>query len=727
MNKFLFEFFHLFLSHPLKFIGKISPKRIVLFFHVFKTEGIIGVVNRINVHFSGEKGPNYTKKLDIIPISDAFEDIDDYESIVFEKTIKPLVSIIIPVANQFNYTYNCLKSIHKNSGDKVAYEIIIANDSSDDITVDLEKIVSNISVVTTTEKSGFIKNCNHAAKQARGKYTLFLNNDTQVQENWLLPLVELAEKDSTIGIVGSKLLFENGKLQEAGGVVWDDGSAWNYGRMNDPSLPEFNYVKEVDYVSGAALIIKTEIWKELNGFDESFAPAYCEDSDLCFSARKLKYKVMYQPVSSIVHFEGITCGNDISTGQKQYQAVNQKKFYEKWKTVLQKEHFPNGTNIFLARDRIRHKKTLLVIDHHVPQHDRDAGSRTVFQYLKLFIDVGFNVKFLGDNFLPPNHYTKILEQIGIEVLYADYDTHNWKTWLKTNGQYIDFVFLNRPHISIKYIDMVKKHTKAKIFYYGHDLHFLREKREYELTKKRKPFNSFKKYKRMELKLMKNADLSYFPSQVEIDIINTEDPDIQVKVLPPYIFRPLPKKERNFRNTKDLMFVGGFLHKPNVDGILWYLEEIYPVLNNKFPEIKTYILGSDTPAEIIKFNSKTVIVKGYVTDEQLIDYYKNCRLCIVPLRYGSGIKGKIIEAMYYQIPIVTTSIGAEGIKGAENVLLIKDEPESFAEEIVRVYDDLRLLSDISEKETDIINNTYTVNAAIDVISNDFCLVKDTLYA
>ena len=229
----------------------------------------------------------------------------------------------------------------------------------------------------------FYFNCNNAAKHAKGKYILFLNNDTQVQDNWLSPLIELIESDDKIGMVGSKLIYPDGMLQEAGGILWKDGSAWNYGNRKNPSDPEYNYVKEADYISGAAIMIRRKLWNKIGGFDKDFAPAYYEDTDLAFEVRKHGYKVMYQPLSMVVHFEGVSNGTDIENGQKQYQQVNCQKFYDKWKNVLESEHEPNGINVFLAKDRSIRKKHILVVDHYVPHHDQDAGGKCTYMYLKL--------------------------------------------------------------------------------------------------------------------------------------------------------------------------------------------------------------------------------------------------------------------------------------------------------------------------------------------------------
>jgi GT2 family glycosyltransferase len=238
--------------------------------------------------------------------------------------------------------------------------------------------VKNIKVVRNEKNLGFLLNCNNAVKFAKGKYIHLLNNDTQVQERWLISLIELIESNDNIGMVGSKLVYPDGRQQEAGGIIWNDASGWNFGRLDDPTKPEYNYVKEVDYISGASIMLSKKLWDKIGGFDERYVPAYFEDSDLAFEVRKHGYNVMFQPKSVVVHFEGISHGTDTGTGIKAYQVKNREKFIEKWKNELEKNHFPNAENVFLARDRSRNKKHILIIDHYVPHFDQDAGSRTVF-------------------------------------------------------------------------------------------------------------------------------------------------------------------------------------------------------------------------------------------------------------------------------------------------------------------------------------------------------------
>lgn len=662
--------------HPMRYLKKLTPHNIKNVFFMIMQGNIYSLSEKIGT-LNEEKG------------SFVFEPVDlsktEFEKLKLPECDEPLVSIIIPVYNQFHYTYNCIKSIINHTRD-VKYEVILADDVSTDKTREIENVIENLRVIHNKKNLGFLLNCNNAAKFARGKYIHFLNNDTSVQRGWLSSLLSLIENDEKIGLVGSKLVYPNGLLQEAGGIFWNDASAWNYGRGKSPMAAEFNYVKEVDYISGASILISKSLWNEIGGFDERFVPAYYEDSDLAFEVRKHGYKVVYQPESVVVHFEGMSNGTDTSSGVKAYQVENKNKFYEKWKDVLKENHFENGKNVFLARDRSKNKKCILFVDHYVPTFDKDAGSRATYQHLKLMSELGYNIIFIGDNFVKYEKYTKALENLGIEVLYGQNYALGWRAWVKENSQYIDTVVLSRPHISKKYIDFIKQNTDAKIVYYVHDLHFLRELREYELTKNPKIKASSDYWKKVELDLMEKSDVVVTFSSDEKKIIDEFFPTSKAVVTPIFIFDKFNHDSVKLSGRKDILFVGGFNHKPNEDAVLWFIKEIWPSILKEIPDCRFIVAGSNPTEKIRSLASENIVVTGFVPDDVLNEYYQQCRVCVIPLRFGAGVKGKTIEAIYKKIPIVSTPIGVEGLYDIESYIEATAAPNEFAQKVVRYYKD-----------------------------------------
>ncbi len=709
------------IRHPRFIFTALHPRRIIKFFIALKTEGMAGVKLRYKYVVYGAEWMETEKlrsSLDLLPVNKDGKGkrIDEYEKLSFDLPDSPEVSIVIPVYNQFDYTYNCLKMIRKHSGD-VSYEIIIADDCSTDATEHISDIVSGIKVVRNKENLRFLLNCNNAAKHATGKYILFLNNDTQVQDNWLRPLIDLL-KDTSIGMTGSKLVYADGRLQEAGGILWKDGSAWNYGNKKNPTYPEFNYIKEVDYISGAAIMIRKSLWEEIGGFDERFVPAYCEDSDLAFEVRKHGYKVVYQPLSVVVHFEGVSNGTDVNSGQKSYQVVNSKKFYDKWKEVLEKENFDNAENVFIAKDRSRFKKHILVVDQYVPWHDKDAGCKTSYMYLKIFVKMGLQVTFIGDNFFKHEPYTTELNQMGIEVLYGNYYGKHWKTFLMDNLKYFDYVYLQRPHIASKYIDVVKKYGNAKIIYYAHDLHHVREKREYEITGNPEKLKSSEKWKKIEYDLFSKADVGQVVGNYEQKIMQEAFPNKPIRSIPIFAYEDIPGNVRkDFSQRQDLMYVGGFGHPPNVDSVLWFAKEILPLIVEKYPDIKWHVVGSKAPEEVEALESKNIIIHGFLSDEELAELYNSCRIDIAPLRFGAGVKGKVVEAAYYQTPLVTTSIGAEGLDDSMGNMIVVDDAKEMANRICELYEDYDKLKEMSDAGKAFVEKYFTPKSAEDILRLD----------
>ena len=642
-----------------------------------------------------------------------------YEPIEFVLFESPAASIVIPAYNGWDLTHKCLASIKKNTHG-VSYEIIIGDDASTDETKNIKKYIKNITVIRNEKNLEFLYNCNHAATYAKGKYILFLNNDTEVRPGWLSSMVDLMEKDESVGMTGSKLIYPNGKLQEAGAIIWKDASGWNFGLNQDPDGSEFNYVKEVDYISGASIIIRADLWNLIGGFDKLYSPAYCEDSDLAFEVRKRGYKVMYQPLSEVIHFEGYTHGTDQIEGIKgteikAYQKLNNEKFRIKWKDVLERDHFPNGENVFWARDKSQNRKTILVIDHYVPHFDKDAGSKTVFQYLKLFVSLNLNVKFIGDNYFRHEPYTTVLQQMGIEVIYGQAYAINWQQWILDNHDKFDYVLLNRPHISVKYIDFIRENTRAKILYYGHDLHYIRLTKQYEIENKKELLQEADKWKEVEISLFNKADIVLTPSKEESDLIKRLGIKTSVCAIKPYIYDTIQNPIHDFSKRKDILFVGGFIHAPNVDAVLWFTREIWPLAKEKIGNARFIIAGSNSPTEINALATDSINVLGFVSEETLTDLYSKIKLAVIPLRYGAGVKGKTVEAMFHGIPMVTTDSGAEGLPGQYSFLIPKNNPVDFANEVTRLYNASdEELSALSKKEVQYIRDHF-----------DFEIVKSEL--
>lgn len=616
-------------------------------------------------------------------LADLITKMPDPSSIVVPFSAEPVVSVVIPTYGQVEYTLRCLASIAMHPP-VVAFEVVVAEDSSGDPEVPGLRAVRGIRLIENASNLGFLHNANQAASQARGEFVFFLNNDTQVQDGWLDTLVDLLRRRPEAGAAGSKLVYPDGRLQEAGGIVWDDASGWNYGSLDDPDLPVYNYVREVDYISGAALLVRRALFEELGGFDPHFAPAYCEDSDLSFRLRARGHLTLYQPASVVVHFEGISHGTDIGRGVKASQVANQRKFAVRWKDVLEREHCASGTDLLRAREHARRRSVVLVIDHYVPRPDRDAGSRTMIDLLRCFLDEGAVAKFWPGNGAYFPGYTESLQQMGVEVLYSA-SAGSFDAWIEENGASVDVVLLSRPHTAEPLLGTLRRHTSARLAYYGHDLHFARMRMQAERTGDVALLEESRAVERLERSVWRRVDVVLYPSAEEVSCVASLEPGVTARVLMPYAFDRFASPRAPVAGS-DILFVAGFAHPPNEDGAVWFVSAVLPLVRQSVPEARLLIVGSNPTDRVRALAGGAVSLHANVSDLALHGFYAAARVTVVPLRFGAGVKLKVVEALREGVPLVTTPVGAQGCEDLDQVVAVRSEANEFAEAVIRLLGD-----------------------------------------
>lgn len=578
----------------------------------------------------------------------------------------PIVSIVIPVHDGVWITYRCLRALQRNN-DKVPFEIIVVDDASTDQTRHLLQNIRGVRVIRNTKNLGYLKSTNLGASHARGKYIALLNNDTEPISSWLDELVSLIESDSSIAIAGSTLIFGDGRLQESGGQIFSNANAWNLGRGLDPSKAEFKFVREVDYCSAASVLIRADFWQEMNGFDERYVPAYCEDSDLALSAWAKGYKVVVCPTSWVIHHEGASHGSSTQGGTKKYQVLNTRKLFDKWEDKLHSHWQDVGVPRLEANRDSR--GIIVVCDRQAPSIVRDAGSVRTLQIMRHMKSLGYHVVFSAIDFSTNEIELAQLEKIGIEI-------HRSKDSLIES--------LNNRRSRIRLFWMIR----SEVFDFYHadfssldknipvvadliDLNYMRSANVLKIDKN-------------QLRVAMESKLTLFCSPFESEILRSAEKNLAIFDL--WAEYEVTQTPPTWSETKGLLFVGGFRHQPNIDALTYFVERILPKIKIHSPRMQINVVGTglDTAlVELLKNNGVDYL--GRVDD--LAKIYSTTRVVIAPLVSGGGKKGKIGEALSYGLPVVTTSFGAEGFNFEnEKDAFVSDDPNVFAKYILDLEKD-----------------------------------------
>lgn len=604
--------------------------------------------------------------------------------VIVPQFAQPVVSIIIPTYGQVQHTIACVASIVANPPD-CPYEVIVLDDAYNGGDASrLQDEITGAALIRNISNQGFIRSCNLGASKARGKFLFFLNNDTKVLSGSIDYLYKFLKKHDDVGMVGSKLIFPDGSLQEAGGILWRDGNGWNYGRGDNPLKPEYCYVKDVDYISGAAIMLSANTFRRAGGFDLKYVPAYCEDSDLAFKVRSMGLRVMLEPRSVVVHFEGVSNGSDVSSGVKAHQVTNSITLKRAWSNELSREHYPSSDYLGYARDRRKGAPRILVIDHYVPEPDRDAGSRTMINVLRALTSAGWVVKFWPQNRAFSEIYTPPLQDMGIEVVDCR-SPHSLETWLKEFGRTLDHVLISRPTVAEDVLEIVRANVVAKVSYYGHDLHFLRMKRQAQERQDRLLAHEAEAMKAWEETIWRSVDTVLYPSAEEVATVKSLVPQARTERLPPYCFEASCKR-LSPTASKDVLFVAGFAHAPNVDAAEFLIKQVAPLVWAQDSGAKFILAGSNPSPKVKSLARDRVVVTGWVSDPDLSELYATSRVAVVPLSYGAGVKGKTLEALANGLPIVATTIGAEGIEGIGDAIWLSNDARGIANGILALLRD-----------------------------------------
>ncbi len=602
--------------------------------------------------------------------------------------VPPRASILIVCHRRSDLLADCLRSIRENVQGVAAETIVLFNGTPEAERFELAALLDGTRVVVSGVNLGFGAGNNRAAEFARGEFLVFLNDDAEVRPGWLEALVATADRHPRAGAVGSKVVLPDGRLQEAGSIIWSDGSTLGVGRGIPEASRQWDYRRETDYASACSLLVRRALFEQIGGFDDRFFPGYNEDVDLCLSIRASGHRVLYEPRSEIVHHESQT-GADAKT----FLIMRGRKMLnEKWGPAL--ERFPephprDPTAIALAVHRAKGSpRRVLIVDDRLPNPGLGSGFGRMLDALRDLSGAGYATYFYPT--ASGAGEVSELQELGVEVIEQELGKH-----LADPANFYDVAIVSRPH-NFKHVRRLRRfQPHAAVIYDAEALFHRRLEREAELLAASDPaaaeltLRKAEDARRLERRVVRAVDRVISVSKVEARFLRSIPRHCPVDVIEP-LAPDVRMTRRAFSERDGMVFVAGWLGpypSPNSDGLEWFAAHALPLIEERLGSVRLSITGGDPPREVQELAGESIRFVGHVKD--LAQMYDAARLAIVPVRYGAGIKIKALEALQHGVPVVTTSVGAEGIDGAGGpAVSVCDDPGEFAEHALALLRDER---------------------------------------
>jgi O-antigen biosynthesis protein len=580
----------------------------------------------------------------------------------------------------------CLSSLRQRISSEVRYETLVLFNGTP--IADRERVKPAVyadRVVETGVNLGFAAGNNRLAALARGEFLVFLNDDTEVQPRWLEALLETADAHPAAGAVGSRILHPNGTLQEAGSVVWRDGSTVGVGRDLPAGSRQYDYLRDVDYVSACSLLVRRSTFERLGGFDERYFPGYVEDVDLCLGIRAQGQRVLYQPRSTVAHHESQSAAD-----AKTFLILRGRRILrDKWGKELSRraEATPwDPASIELAVHRARgNPRRVLIVDDRIPDRGGGGGFGRALDAIRELSAAGYAISLYPSIDASGDRTT--LQDLGVEVVEGDLVSHLAAPWVA-----YDVAIVSRPNNFGVVRRLRWLQPQCAVIYDAEALFYRRLEREAVVLRDRHPAKAgaaqleAKQYRKLEPRIGRKVDRVVAASAVEaeavrelsrcpVDVIEGRSPDAWLT-------------DRPFERRRGMVLVAGWLApypSPNSDGLEWFLEHVLPLVKERLPWAQLRVTGQNPHEQVARHAGPSLRFVGHVED--LGELYDSARLAVVPMRFGAGIKNKALEAVLHGVPVVATTVGAEGVPGAGGLgVSVADDPAAFARRVLALLDD-----------------------------------------
>jgi O-antigen biosynthesis protein len=594
-------------------------------------------------------------------------------------------SIIVPTLGN-PLLLRCLDSLRRHIGSVVPYEVVVVGNGVPNARLEPIRTLSwpALRLVPSPVNLGFVGGCNRGAAEGSGEYLVFLNDDTEVLPGWLEALVETADGHPQAAAVGSLILFPDGSIQEAGSIVWRDGSTLGVARGASIEASAYNFLRPVDYCSACSLLVRRECWDAVGGLDARYFPAYYEDVDLCFTLAQAGFRILLQPRSRLVHYET----GSSSTPRKTFLLLrNRESFALKWADALQTREAAAPTDtraVARAVERARGTPRLLLIDDRPPQRGCGAGFSVLLDAIEAIHGTGAAVSIAVSDRLDGD--LEPLANRGVHVM-----RERPESALAFLEGLFGRVVISRPHNFARFAALVRRHQpQAVLVYLAEALFYRRMQRQLELVtdagERERLTEEMLHYRELERAIPLQADHVICVSDEEAAILAAVEGHCPIETIRP-VAPGVPPTSGGFAARTGLLFTPGWLAgdaSPNTDALRWFVEAVLPRLLEHRSDIRLRVTGSDPPRAALALEGPAVSFVGFVPD--LGPLYEAARIVVVPMRVGAGVKVKCLEAMQYGVPIVSTTVGAEGL-GLQDTraVVVTDAPEEFAASLLRLYE------------------------------------------
>ena len=606
----------------------------------------------------------------------------------------PEATICIAATAGVEAIYACLAALHDaGAGRRAEIVLLDAGEHGGEAAL-LPSVVRNLRYVRLHAPDTLMQGRTAVARSARAPIVAFLSPQARPAAGWLDEILATFAAEPDAAAIGGRLARPDGLL-EAFGLLADDA-----GRLHDPghlALADagmFRFLRRVDALSGHAAVLRRDALLAAGGFSDLYHQFGHAMADLCMRLAEAGHSTVVQPLATAIWIDhGVpnpdAAAPDLALGDEQTLRLRERLRAQGWPPAL-------GAGGFIGH--------ALVIDDDLPRPDRDAGSIATWEQMQVLRRLGYRVT------LCPVHAGGLvaaeldgLRRCGIEVATPP-DYGSVTEYLQAEGARLDLVHVYRHANMAMLLDRIRELAPAaKLVFATADLHFLREQRRAELAGAPMPDAA----RDDELRCIRAADAAIVTSDYELDLLARE-PDPGKLVLLRWIVRPEPVA-RGFAARRDICFVGNFRHPPNLDGVLWFVAEVLPLLRQALPGVRLRLAGSDMPAQVRELASAFIEVMGWVED--LAGLFAEVRLSVAPLRFGAGFKGKVATSLAHGLPVVGSSISLEGtgLQDGDGVL-VADEPQAFADAIVRLHEDRTLWEAQSARALDRVAALYSPQAA-----------------